>query len=116
MYRVVDVKGIFERLKDHNFGFQSCKLKLNIRDTFLHENDGSFIIYFDEGTAEVRENDQYEVEISLDISDFSSLLMGVIDFKSLYRYNLVDISSTEYINVINKIFLTDEKPMCVTPF
>ncbi len=116
MYRVVDVKGIFETLKNHNFGNQNCKLKLNIRDTFLHENDGSYIIYIDDGTAEVKENDQYEVEVSLDISDFSSLLMGVIDFKSLYRYGQADISSTEYINVINKVFLTEEKPMCTTPF
>jgi predicted acetyltransferase len=55
------------------------------------------------------------VEIQLDISDFSSLVMGCIDFKSLVRFGLVEISDTNYVSVLNKLFLAD-RPMCTTGF
>jgi len=35
MYRVINVKGIFNVLNNHNFGNQNCNLKITVRDTFL---------------------------------------------------------------------------------
>lgn len=115
MYRVIDINGMFKTLKNHNFSSVNCKLKLTIKDTFIKENDGSFIIHFNNGLPELKEND-YEVEINMDISDFSSLLVGSIDFKSLYRLGLAEISETNYINTINKLFCTETKPICMTAF
>ena len=54
--------------------------------------------------------------MALDVASFSSLITGAVDFKSLYRYGLADISASRYVDTINKLFLTEEKPICTTPF
>lgn len=118
MYRVIDVKEIFKALSNHNFGNQSCKVKLAIIDTFLEENSKSTVIHFKKGTSFIKEDNDndYDVEISLDISHFSSLLMGVVSFKGLYKLGLADISDINCLDVVNKIFATEDKPICTTPF
>lgn len=115
MYRVINTKKVFETLGNHNFRSQICKLKLTVHDSLLEENNESTLIYFESGNAKLAEG-EYDVEISMDVSDFSSLLMGVINFKSLFRYGLANISNEKYIETVNKIFATDEKPMCTAKF
>ncbi|MFX1252457.1 MAG: enhanced intracellular survival protein Eis [Promethearchaeota archaeon] len=115
MYRVLDTEKFFKQLSDHNFNNQTCKLRLSITDTFLTENHGSVIVHFENGQAKVKE-DEFEVEISLDVSEFSSLVMGVITFKELYHYGLVKISNPAYGEAINNLFLAKEKPICLTQF
>jgi len=116
MYRVIDTKGIFRILKNHNFNNQNCKLKLSIHDSFLKQNDGSVIVHFVNGTPHLKKGVNHEVEIRLDVSDFSSFIMGVVPFKSLYNYRLAEISDIKYINVVSKIFMTEENPICTTLF
>jgi len=116
MYRVTDITGIFTVLSNHNFGNQNCKLKINIRDSFFQENNGSYIITFKEGFPEINKNNDFEVEISMDISDFSSMLMGVINFESLYNYGLANIDNVEHIDIVDKLFNVSKKPMCTTGF
>ncbi len=116
MYRVIDTPGLFKVLAGRNFGDQNCKLKLSVSDSFLSENDGSTIVHFENGIPRLRDAEDYEVEIRLDVSDFSSLVMGVVNFKSLYRYNLADISDSRYVDTVNKIFMSEEKPVCTTQF
>lgn len=116
MYRVIDVKGMFRTLKDHNFGYETCKIKLNITDSFMLENNDSFILHIHNGNAQVEEKGEYDVEVSMDISDFSSLLVGTVNFKALYRYGLASISDIDYINVVDRAFYMPDKPICITPF
>ena len=116
VYRVVDTPGIFDVLADHNFGGQSCKLKLTIDDAFFPVNDTSTIVHFTDGKAQIGEDGDYQAEIRLDIAEFSSLLVGAVPFKRLYDYGLADISDSRYVETVNKIFLTETKPVCTTPF
>jgi len=116
MYRVIDTRGIFKILKSHNFGNQTCVLKISIHDSFLNNNDGSTRIHFINGKPHLLTKGKHDVEIHLNISDFSSLIMGVVSFKRLYEYGLAEISHTEYINAVNRLFMTDEKPQCTTLF
>jgi predicted acetyltransferase len=116
MYRVVNVIEIFKSLSNHNFGRQNCKMKLSISDDFLACNNGSITIEFQQGIAEIKNIDDYDVEISLGISEFSSLLMGTVNFNTLHRYGLAKISDEGYIEIINKIFMLDEKPKCTVKF
>jgi predicted acetyltransferase len=59
---------------------------------------------------------EYDVSLRLDIAEFSSLLAGSVDFSSLFRYGLVEISDPAYVNTINRIFAVEQKPMCTTSF
>lgn len=117
MYRVLDIKKLFTLLKDHNFNGQTIRLKLAIRDSFMPENQGAQVVHFNDGRARLpRSQDDWEVEIELDMSDFSSLIMGVIDFFDLYRFGQAEISDKAQIETITRLFRTDRKPVCTTEF
>lgn len=116
MYRVTDTRMLFDALKWHNFNNQTCRLRLNIRDSFLPENDRSVVVYFTEGRSMVVGNEEYDVAVDIDIADFSSLVVGAVDFRTLYKFGIVRVSDNKYIDKIDKIFKMPGKPICVTPF
>jgi predicted acetyltransferase len=117
MFRVVDVPGAFANLRDHDFGGQSCRVKLTVRDTFLPENDGSYVIDFKNGAVQsVKNSGKADFEISLDIADFSSVIMGSVDLLNLYRYGRVELSDDRYLDAAGRLFYVREKPRCTTQF
>jgi predicted acetyltransferase len=116
MYRVIDIMGIFRVLANHQFGRQSYRLKLSIRDSFLKKNDGSVILEFDDGRASIKKGGNYDVEVSTDVSDFSSLLVGSVDYGSLYRYGLTEISDQKYVDTVTDTFKVEQRPICHTTF
>ncbi len=116
MYRVIDVPHIFELLHKRDFGGQSCTLKLTVRDTFLPENDGSTLLRFEDGRALRIDRGEPDVQIRLNVAEFSSLLAGSVDFFSLFQYGLVEISDSAYIDTVNRLFAVARKPMCTTSF
>lgn len=116
MYRIIDVKRYFEVLKLKNFNNQTCKLKISISDSFFKPNNGSTIVSFIDGHVEIGIEEDYEVEIFLDISDFSSIAVGSVSFKTLLRYGLVSISDIKFADTVERIFNTREKPICNTFF
>ena len=116
MYRVIDLPRIFDLLHQHDFGGQTCTLELDIVDTFLPENAGSTLLRFEGGRVQQVEAGGYDASLRLDIAEFSSLLAGSVDFYSLYRYGLVEISDPAYVPTINRIFAIAQKPICTTPF
>ncbi|MGB3341972.1 MAG: GNAT family N-acetyltransferase [bacterium] len=116
MYRVISTKLLFKILKNHNFNDQTCKIKINIKDSFFKPNDLSIILHIINGKIKGSVSKKYDVEIWLDVADFSSLIMGAVDFQSLYKYGLADISSTRFINLANSLFSVAQKPMSTTQF
>lgn len=118
MYRVLDTRGILEALKERDFCGQTCRLKLSVEDSFLPENAGDVVLHFKDGRLRLSPEggDAYDVAVRLDIARFSSLLAGAVDFKNLYQYGLADISDLAYIDVVNRIFAVEAKPICMTAF
>lgn len=115
MARVLDVPGIFRALAGHDFNGQNLRLRLTVRDSFLPENDGSVVIAFQNGRATLPESGSFDVEMTLDVAEFSSLLMGAVDFQHLYAYNLAEISDPAAVPVVNRLFAAP-KPICLTDF
>jgi predicted acetyltransferase len=116
MYRVLDTEGVFRVLRDHDFGGHDCRLKLSIRDDFVPGNHGSTVVHFEKGQPNLRAGGDSDVEVGLDVSDFSSLLVGTVSFRRLYQYGLAAISDPQYVATVNAIFRTEEKPVCTTMF
>jgi predicted acetyltransferase len=115
-YRVIDVPAMFRALAGRDFGGQTCRLKLTVRDGFLPENAGSMLLSFERGEMRIVANGGCDVELGLDIAEFSSLLVGAVNLRSLYRYGLADLSDRRYVAVVDRIFAVLDKPMCTTPF
>lgn len=116
MYRVVDVPALFRLLRGHNFGGQTCQLKLIVVDSFLPENAGSMLLHFVDGRLYVPDYGSHDVEMQIGIAEFSSLLAGAVNLRSLYRYGLVDISDPAWVDTLDAVFAVPEKPVCVTAF
>lgn len=116
MYRVIDTAGFFRQLEEYSFGGQNIRLKLNIRDTFADENNQPVIVAFNEGKPAVVSGKDYDADISMDISDFSAMVMGCVDFAALLRLGLAEISDMSYADTVNNLFKTKEKPVCTTVF
>lgn len=116
MYRVVNLRGIFQVLKNHNFNNQNYRLKITLRDNLLHQNEVPVLAQFKNGFAHLKDMADYDVEISMDVADFSSLIVGAVDYHSLYEYGLSDISDPSHIDVVTAIFRAEQKPICHTLF
>ena len=117
MYRIINTLQFFTLLSDHNFGDQTVTLKLIINDTFLPKNNEEIIVHFQKGKAKIiSTEEEHDVEISIDITRFSSLIMGAIGFKKLYEYGLVQITDKKYLGPLDKLFRTEEPPFTIEPF
>ena len=112
----IDVPRVFGLLKERDFGGQTCRLKLTVEDSFLPENAGSTLLCFEEGRLRLLDDGPHDVEVRMDVAEFSSLLVGTVNFRSLYRYGLADISEPGYVGVVDQIFAVKDKPICTTPF
>lgn len=116
MYRVINLPGLFENLGEYNFNQQNLKLKITISDTLCPENSGSIVACFVNGKVNLVNKNTYDVEIELDVADFSSMFMGAVTFSALEQLGRVKISNVQYLDTVNRIFLTNQKPMCMTYF
>ncbi|MCB9422869.1 MAG: GNAT family N-acetyltransferase [Ardenticatenaceae bacterium] len=116
MYRVVDVPRLFGQLADHDFGGQTCRLKLTLHDSFLPENAGEWVIGFENGRARLLTQNDYDAAIELDVAEFSSLIMGTADFRQLIAYRLAAVSDTAVVETVTRLFRSWRKPVCLTNF
>lgn len=117
MYRVIEVAALFQAMAAHNFNNQTCKLKLSLQDNFLKENAGDYFLWFENGQVQLSLTEiDFEVAVQLDIADFSSLIVGAVNFNQLYRYGLATVSDVSLAETVNRIFQADQKPICTTPF
>ena len=116
MYRVVDMRRAFEALRGVNFGGESLTLRISVNDSFLEENEGHTTVRFNKGRPSVEQAATPDCGITLDIAEFSSLLVGAADFRALHRYGLAEISEASRLEQMNRLFATDRKPICTTHF
>jgi predicted acetyltransferase len=116
MYRVIHTQGLFRALEGHDFGGQTVRLKLTVQDDFLPANDGSTLLHVENGRATVVENGEHDVELTLHVSDFSSLIMGVVPLRQLWRYGKAQVSDASYVGTLDRLFRSEQPPMCTTAF
>jgi predicted acetyltransferase len=116
MYRMLDIAAAFRALRDHDFGGQTLRLRLAVRDSFLPANQGAVRVDFQAGRAEVVAGEECDVEVALDVSELASLLLGVVPFTSLYRHGLATLSDPAYLDSVTRLFLAAEPPICLTGF
>ena len=116
MYRVIDTPGLWKNLSKHSFGGENIKLKLTLIDSFVKENAGSYVLHFTNGRPHLKRSRDWEVEVTMDVAEFSSLIVGAVDYRSLYQYGQAEISDTGYLGRINRMFLAERKPECLAQF
>lgn len=116
MYRILDVKKFLSSLKDHPFRPSEIAIKFSVQETMIDKSNVDVVVQFQDGKVNVMEEDQSDVEVAIDISHFSSLMMGTVSFKALHRYGIIQVSDSSYIDQLYRLFSHQEKPICMTAF
>ena len=68
------------------------------------------------GQATLLDGGAADVEIGLDVSNFSSLMVGAVDFARLYGYGLATISDAAAVPLVDRLFRAGQRPWCMTHF
>ncbi|WP_162785143.1 GNAT family N-acetyltransferase [Bacillus sp. P14.5] len=120
MYRIVNCINFFKDLQEKSHQFNpgvTLAVKFSIFDSFYPSNSLPFIVAFENGKiVKIEEKGSYEVEIKMDIAEFSSWVMGVKNAHFFLRWGLMEISDERYSSVINCLFQTDRKPVVAKGF
>lgn len=118
MYRIINTKGFFDELKNknHQFAKVSLSIKLTITDQFYPSNIEPLVVEFNDGKIQEINGAEFDTEIEMNISEFSAMVMGAVNFKTLHKWGSAKISTSEYIDDVNQLFLTEDKPVCTKAF
>lgn len=116
MYRLLDPAAFFRAVAGHSFGDQSLTLGLRVHDSFLPEGDGELVVRFDRGLPHVDPAAAPEVRVTISVAHLSALVMGSADFRTLLAYGLAEIDNPEYSAPVHRLFLSEVRPVCLTPF
>ena len=116
MYRIIDVEKAISLMGDFDFGPGTLKLGLQIEDSFLPEQSGELAVYLHEGRVGLTDASKVDVTLSIDISDFSSLLMGAVPLRRLVSYGFAELSDPALLDQVDRLFTFKEKPVCYTGF
>lgn len=116
MYRVMDIPRLFEQLTVPSFGKDKITVGIDLTDTFYPGNHGKDVVEFADGVGRVNPDAKADVEIALDVAEFSSMVMGAIGFEKLHTYGLARVSDEAYIERLDALFRYRQKPVCITGF
>jgi len=116
MYRICDVEAFFADIAGCLFDDLDMTLTVNVRDSFIQDNNRPFLLKFSGGLCQVAADGTSDAELCIDIADFSSLIMGSSSLASLVKYGKAQLSDASYLSKLNRAFAVDEKPVCLTYF
>ncbi|KAJ3245942.1 hypothetical protein HDU77_009178 [Chytriomyces hyalinus] len=122
MYRVVNLEKLFsEYFSDRDFnGVDGFKLLIRLQDTFVPELNPPVLLQLTGGRATVigsgdavleREGADDVVALDMDVSDFSSLIVGAVSLNVLLRYGKASVAPVEKKAVVARMFWTEDAPM-----
>lgn len=114
MYRILNKELFFKELAPYNFNGENIRVRFEVHDSFVPENDGAIIVHFVDGRPKVAEGS--DVTVSLNIEYLSSLLMGVVDFRKLWTYGLLELSDETYLDQLDRLFHVQRKPETIEEF
>jgi hypothetical protein len=87
-----------------------------VRDGFLPRNAGSTTVEFVDGRPRVVDDGLHDVELTVDVSELSSLVMGTASAERLHMYGLAEVSDIGYLGKLERLFAVPHPPQCLTQF
>lgn len=126
MYRILDVEALLKALIKQPLpqAPQNFTLSLALTDTFMPENQGHYTLEFSgpplaPDLIAIKKQAvalDASLVLSLDISDFSSLVMGSVSLKTLVETGVAALTDTAYLKALDHFFSGDGPPQCYTAF
>ncbi|WP_059173775.1 enhanced intracellular survival protein Eis [Bacillus sp. FJAT-27445] len=116
MYRIIDLDKMIEDIGGRRFNNVTAAFSILVHDSFFSDCPARVQLKLEDGKLSEGVGEHPDFEIELDVSDYSSLMMGSVDAGKLYRYGKLKISNSNYLRVVEKAFKAETKPVCTTPF
>ena len=116
MYRLTSVPNLLHSLRNYRFGQGTLTLRLQLEDDFLPEYGGDFLLRFEEGKIHAVNTSTADVDLYIQMADFSSVLMGCAHLADLHRLGLATLSDTAWLPAVDALFRLPQPPICVTSF
>lgn len=117
MVRILDVAGYF-RQQPHCCTpvSRNFVLELQLQDSFLDNNNGSFYLEISGKTVTLKEHAVPDVTLCADISDLSSIVMGAYPVVQAAALGRITVSDHSYLEDIQNAIGWDQKPVNLTYF
>jgi predicted acetyltransferase len=117
MYRVLAVPALVDALRrDGRFGQLDAVVRVDLSDAGIVANAGSCALRLRAGALElVDAGTPADVDIVIDVGDFSALVMGSVRLRSLVAYGRAIISDTAWLDRLDAALVADP-PQCLTRF
>ena len=116
MYRVIDAAQLVRAVGDVTFGDLSATVRVDLADAFLPQNAGSNVIAFTGGRPALAvAGSPADVDLAIDVIDFSALIAGSVRLRSLVAYGRAVLAKPEWLARLDAAFAA-EPPQCLTRF
>ncbi len=116
MYRVIDPRALAGALRDCVFGLLEATVRIDLADRFVAANAGAYTLRFRAGRPELLDGaPAADVDVALDVADFSALMMGSVRLRSLVAYGRAVLSHPSWLGPLDAAFEA-APPQCLTRF
>jgi len=110
MYRILDLDILVQQTSHRNYNGATLTLGLDMRDETLPQQNRRRVLCFDKGELRIDDAAVADVDLSIDVADFSSLWMGCVSLRRLVEYGTAGISKTEKLDSLDALFAVSQKP------
>jgi predicted acetyltransferase len=116
MYRAVDGAALLQALGGCRFGDLDAVVRIALADPFFAPLAGTRAVRFEQGQpAAVDASTPADVDLAIDVADFSALVMGSVRLRSLVAYGRAVLSKPDWLRRLDAAF-DAEPPQCLTRF
>ncbi|MEN1758848.1 GNAT family N-acetyltransferase [Anoxynatronum sibiricum] len=117
MYRVINMEHVLGVLTEKGIPEAFPNLCIDVKDRLLPNQEGAYYLY-KEGNqlAFSRQSRVPEVTMTIDIADFSALVMGSVKLGSLLFSGKVTLSNHKYLPVLAVLLDAGAVPVCLSRF
>lgn len=105
MYKVLDAKALIEELVADHLDAKGLKLKFEVYDSFTQQYQ-NFVI----GAKSNKTDRQTQIEVKMESSAFSSLMVGAFSFRKAVCFGKATISDEDHIDMVDELFSILPKP------
>ncbi|RLQ96186.1 GNAT family N-acetyltransferase [Falsibacillus albus] len=118
MYRIINIERLLHDMATIPVCHIDKSCRINIQDTFMHQDQKQTVsLMCIDGTIRVKDAEApTDFEAEIDISDFTSMMMGNITAARLYLYGKLQVSDADCLETLERLCASFKPPICTTGF
>lgn len=116
MYKIADPIMFFKNLQSSSFDEDRLIIRFELENELFTKNGKIILTYDFSSKIFVNSEIKEDLTIKMNLARFSSIMMGALSFKTAVSHDLVTISKEKYIDRVDNLFRTKNKPVGYNEF